>query len=122
MACARHRRVRRRYEPPQPSTRHGMDNQNGKPKRKARRAEPSPLNRLGIGSVFPAAQFFFIWFSFPFHVLLNVKSQARNFLVQPNFRVSGIKIQFLSDQVVLNIITLNNGKKRSLLRTPLSYY
>ena len=26
--------------------------------------------------------------------LLNVKSQARNFLVQPNFRVSGTKIQF----------------------------
>lgn len=66
----------------------------------------------------PRNSFLFGFLSRPMF-LLNVKSRARNFLVQPNFRVSGTKIQFLSDQVVLNIITLNNGKKRSLLRTPL---
>lgn len=69
--------------------------------------------------LFPPHNAFLFGFLFRSMFLLNVKSQARNFLVQPNFRVSGIKIQFLSDQVVLNIITLNNGKKRSLLRTPL---
>lgn len=72
--------------------------------------------------LFPPHNSFLFGFLSRSMFLLNVKSRARNFLVQPHFRVSGIKIQFLSDQVVLNIITLNNGKKRSLLRTPLSYW
>ena len=41
----------------------------------------------------PRNSFLFGFLSRPMF-LLNVKSRARNFLVQPNFRVSGAKIQF----------------------------